>query len=1011
MSCPQCQQSNPVGARFCNHCGARLAVPCQACHRSNPPGSRFCSDCGESLAATTAAARPVASIPPHLAERILTSRGAMEGERKRVTVVLADLKGSMELLADRDPEEARKLLDPVLEGMIEAVHHYEGTVNQVMGDGIMALFGAPLAHEDHALRACYAALRMQERLGRYGDEVQRRHGVPIQIRVGLNSGDVVVRSIGSDLHMDYTAVGQTTHLAARMEQMTKPGSILLTSATLRLVEGHAHVRALGAVPVKGMAEPIDVFELLGAASGRTRLQVAATRGLTRFTGRDAELDVLRTALEHAGRGQGQVVAVVGEPGVGKSRLIWELAHSHRMEGWLVLQASGIAYGKMTPLLPIRELLTTYFGIDATDDARRIREKLTGKLLTLDSRLGAALPAFEALFDLPGDADWKALEPDVQRRRLRDAVKQVLLRESSAQPVLLALDDLHWIDTDTQTLLDSLVESLPGHRVLLLVNYRPEYTHAWGGKTYYSQVRLDPLPAETAETLLEALLGDDPSLSLLTRVLIERSQGNPFFLEESVRALAETGTLVGEPGAYRLSGAMPIVQVPDTVQAILAARIDRLSPEDKHVLQVASVVGVEVPLGLLQDIADRPADAMDAGLARLRAHEFIYETRLFPEVEYTFKHTLTHDVAYASLLQDHRRALHARVVEAIERLYPTRQLEYRDRLVHHAFRGEVWAKAVGYLRNVDAVASPEEIGEVMGGPESPGQLWWVGEHERALRAAERDLAVATSFGDFRGHIAAMCRLGQTHHTLGNLARAAEFFGEVITALDGDVRNDRLGMAALPAVWARSWLAWTLAEQGRFDAALEIGLEGAGLAEAHRHDYSRIQASFGLGKVYLLQARAERAIAVLEPGLVLARVAAIPFMVPFIAGPLGAAYALDGRIDAALAMLEQTIEQSRSIRLRPHDGLRLVWLGDAHRLAGRRDAAAQAVVSALQAVERSGERAHAAHAYRLLGDIAAGNGRDSGATAAYTRALEQAEALGMQPLAARCRQALERPPASE
>jgi len=497
MSCPRCGQPNPPAAKFCSNCGASLELRCPACGHVNAPGGRFCNECGEALRPAAVRGAPQAYTPQHLAARILTSRGALEGERKHVTVLLADLKGSMELLADRDPEEARQLLDPVLERMMEAVHHYEGTVNQVMGDGIMALFGAPLAHEDHAVRACYAALRMQERVGRYADEIQRTHGVPAQIRVGLNSGDVVVRSIGSDLHMDYTAVGQTTHLAARMEQMAKPGSSLLTPATLRLVEGYVRVRSLGPVPVRGLAESVEVFELLGAAPSRTRLQVSAVRGLTRFIGREAELEQLRAALERARAGHGQVVAVVGEPGVGKSRLVLELAHSHRTDGWLVLESSAVSYGKAAPFLPVIELMKSYLGVEDRDDARRVREKLTGKLLTLDEALRPALPALQAILDLPVDAGWKSLGADQQRQCAVDAVRRVLLRESQAQPLLLAFEDLHWIDADTQALLESLVESLPSHRLFLLVNYRPEYRHDWGGKTYYGQIRLDPLAPASA----------------------------------------------------------------------------------------------------------------------------------------------------------------------------------------------------------------------------------------------------------------------------------------------------------------------------------------------------------------------------------------------------------------------------------------------------------------------------------------------------------------------------------
>jgi class 3 adenylate cyclase len=429
-----------------------------------------------------------------LAEKILTSKAAMEGERKQVTVLFADLKGSMELLADRDPEEARQLLDPVLERMMAAVHRYEGTVNQVMGDGIMALFGAPIAHEDHAVRACYAALAMQASVKQYAAEVQRPKGVPIQMRVGLNSGEVVVRAIDSSFHMDYTAVGQTTHLAARMEQMAMPGSILITAGVLRMAGGDVQVKTLRPVPVKGLRAPVDVYEVLGAGPAWTRLQAAAGQGLTRFVGRDRELDHLYRALEQAGRGHGQVVALVGEPGVGKSRLVEECLNSPETQGWLVVETRAMSYSQAIPHFPVIDLLKGHCGIDAGDDPPRRREKVLGTVLGLDAALEPILSPILALLDVPVDeAGWSRLDPAQRRPRILEALKRLLLRESQRQPLLLVVEDLHWIDTETQAFLDSFVETLPAASGLLLVNYRPEYQHGCGGKTYYTQVRLDPLP--------------------------------------------------------------------------------------------------------------------------------------------------------------------------------------------------------------------------------------------------------------------------------------------------------------------------------------------------------------------------------------------------------------------------------------------------------------------------------------------------------------------------------------
>jgi tetratricopeptide (TPR) repeat protein len=464
------------------------------------------------------------------------------------------------------------------------------------------------------------------------------------------------------------------------------------------VHGLVQVTPLGPVPVKGLPAPVQVFELVGAGPARTRLQAFAARGLTPFVGRQAEIAALLQALEQAGAGHGHVVAVIGEPGVGKTRLFHEFTHSSRTQGWLLLESSPTSYGTATSYLPVIDLLKAYFQLENRDDGRRRREKLTGRLLTLDPTLGPTLPAFLTLLEVPvEDPAWHVLEPAQRRQRTLDALKRLLLRESQVQPLLLVFENLHWIDAETQVFLDGLVESLPTARVLLLVNYRPEYEHGWGQKTSYTQLRLDPLPPASAEDLLRSLLGDDVGLEPLTQRLIKRTQGNPFFLEESVRTLVETQVLVGPQGAYRLARALPRIQVPATVQAMLAARIDRLPPEEKQLLQTAAVIGTEVPLALLQVVAETSEEPLRLGLTHLHAAEFLYETRLFPEIEYTFKHALTQQVAYETLLQERRRTLHARIVEALEALAGERMAEQVERLAHHALRGEVWDKALVYCQ--------------------------------------------------------------------------------------------------------------------------------------------------------------------------------------------------------------------------------------------------------------------------------------------------------------------------
>jgi tetratricopeptide (TPR) repeat protein len=573
----------------------------------------------------------------------------------------------------------------------------------------MALFGAPLAHEDHAVRACYAALDMQAAIRRYAEKVRRTHGVEVQIRVGLSSGEVVVGTIGSNLRMAYNAVGQTAHLAARMEQLATPGTVRLTVDTLRLAEGYIEVKSLGLVPVKGLERPIDVYEVIGARPHWARFNTAAARGLTRFVGRENELEAIHQTLARTATARGQVIAIVGEPGVGKSRLVWEVVHSHRVQGWLVLQAGSVSYGKATSYLPIIDLLKGYFCIEDRDGPETVREKLTAKLLTLDRALEGHLPALLSLLDVPtDDLQWSTLDPPQRRRRTLDAVKRLLLRESQVRPLLVVVEDLHWIDSETQAVLDGLVESLPAARLLLLVNYRPEYQHGWGSRTYYRQLMLDPLPAEGAERLLAALLGSDPGLEPLTRLLIAQTEGNPFFLEESVRTLAETGALTGAPGAYQLVRPLPAIHVPATVEAVIAARIDRLSATDKTILQTASVLGKDVPLNLLQAIVEVSEDELRAAIGRLQAAEFLYEAGFLPDIDYTFKHALTHEVTYGSLLQERRRALHVRIVETIERTYPDRLAEHVDRLAHHAFLGEDCAKAVTYLQQAGAKAFARSV---------------------------------------------------------------------------------------------------------------------------------------------------------------------------------------------------------------------------------------------------------------------------------------------------------------
>jgi class 3 adenylate cyclase/tetratricopeptide (TPR) repeat protein len=1031
MQCPACRHENPAQAKFCLECGARLAQRCGHCGTELPQRAKFCLECGQPVGPAAAAQAPFTSpesyTPKHLAEKILTAKGALEGERKRVTVLFADLKGSMELLADRDPEEARNILTPVLVHMMEAVHHYEGTVNQVMGDGIMALFGAPIAHEDHAVRASYAALRMQDSVHRYADEARRAHGVTVQIRVGLNSGDVVVGAIGNDLHMDYTAVGETTHLAARMEQAAHPGTVLIAPATLDLVEGFVAVKSLGPVPVKGLREPVEVYELSGIGPARTRLQAAARRGLTRFVGRAAEIEVLRRSLEHAGAGHGQAVAIVGEAGVGKSRLVWEFTRSHRTHGWLVLESGSVSYGRATSYLPVIELLRAYLGIQERDDQRAIRERVAGKLLTLDRTLEPLLTPLLALLDVPvEDAAWGALDPPQRRQRILEAVKRLLLRESQVQPLLVLFEDLHWIDAESQAWLDSLIESLPTARILLLVNYRPEYQHAWGSKTYYTELRIDPLPPECADELLTALLGQDGMLEPLKRVLIERTAGNPFFLEESVQTLVETQVLVGDQGAYRMPTAPPPAegrpqawQIPATVQAILAARIDRLLPEDKRLLQAAAVIGKDVPFTLLAAIADVPEPSLRRGLTHLQAAELLHETSLFPYLEYTFKHVLTHEVAYGSLLQDRRRALHARIVEALEAHYPDRLAEQVERLGHHASRGEVWEKAVTYLRQAgakalarsayrEAVTSFEQaLAALHPLPDTRQKveraidlrldlrqsLFPLNELAKVWRYLQEAEGLARTLDDPRrlGWVSAYMS-GHHVHTGGHVTEVRTL-AHTVEAVAERLRDVPLQVAAQYYLAAAAYLAGDYRGTERVCRTLMQSLHD----QPTRERFGLVVSPAVMARGTLTRALAERGAfdegdAHGQEAIRIADALDHPFSV--VVGCLDLAYlkTVRGELSQAASLLERAVAQCREWNITTHAPIVMAALGHVYAWSGRVEEGISCLQQALTAYESAGIGFHHSLSVEQLGEVYLLAGQVDSARAGAERAVTLARGRG-------------------
>jgi len=709
MHCQVCGARALPDGLVCARCETPLPARCRYCGFFNAPEARFCGGCGAGLGPPAddedhAAHVLRAATSMHVPARILDASSGIRGERKQVTVMFADIKGSFELIGGDDVEQAQTILDGAIQEMMDAVHRYGGTVNHIMGDGIMALFGAPVGHEDHALRASYAALDMLERF-RLGNERQRRqHGAEVHIRIGLNSGEVVVRAIRNDLTLDYSAVGPTTHLANRMEQLALPGTVRMTAATFGLIEGYVTAQPLGPVPVKGLREPVEVYEISGCPQVVSPYDAMAARGLTPFVGRAAELARLAEVTAAAANGRGQVVGVVGGAGTGKTRLVHHFAGSALPGEWTVLRSGCASFGRTTPWLAVIGLLRDCFGLPDRADPQSVADVIDARFLSADAAADAMRVPLLSLLDVPvEDAEWRRLDPPARRQRTLSAVVDLFLGEAGIRPLLLLVEDLQWADAETHALLERLAERIADRRVLLLVTYRDDGRPGWIGRHRESECRLEALAPDAVEALLTALIGTDPPLAKVKRLLVARADGNPFFLEESVRALVAARVLSGAPGAYRLIGDRPRLDLPATIQAVLAARMDRLSVEDKGLLLAAAVLGADIEPSVLAGALDLHGATVGDGLARLERDGFLARRRIHPEIAYAFRHALIQEVAYASLLHRERRSLHRRLLDVLERRLGERTLQATARLADHAFHGELWPQAIAYDRRVAALA--------------------------------------------------------------------------------------------------------------------------------------------------------------------------------------------------------------------------------------------------------------------------------------------------------------------
>ena len=1035
---------------------------CAQCRETAPPGARFCAYCGVPLP-------PPAHDPERVAE-FLGPRSDLPGERKHVSVLFADVTASMAVLTSHDAEEAAALFDQVVEYMVEAVRRWEGTVTQVLGDGIMALFGAPVAQEDHAIRACYAALRMQQRITAYGDDVQRAHGIPILIRVGLNSGEVVLRPLGSDPSA-LSAVGQTVHLASRLEQLAKPGTVLASTYTIAMTGRRVRTRAIGPVNVKGLAQPVEVFEVVGGVSSTLRAE-SGRRDPAPLVGREEELARLMAALDSVSQGAARFVALGGEAGIGKSRLVGEFLETCRARGAAVFGAKAQPYTRATGRRTGLDLLRSYFGLDRADAPEAVREKVDTAMRALDPELGPHVaPVLWQLGALEARDPFLRADAPSRRQRGFEANFRLIGATARRQPFVLVIGNLQWVDPDAEDSLKLFVNGLTPS-TLVLVTYRPEYDDGWLAGTDALRLHLRSLAPDRAGELLGALLGTDDELIPLKRLLIERAGGNPFFLEESVHDLVQGGALVGEPGRYRLRHSVTSIHVPSTVRSMVEARIDRLPFEDKRVLHCAAVIGEQVPGGLLEAVADLEGEELRAALGRLRRAEFLEEQALFPEPAYGFRHSLTHDVAYGSLLHDRRRALHVRVLAALEELHADELDEIAGPLAHHAMHAERWAQAAHYARRAGlksqanltdraaagffeqalaalahlpddaahralAVDLRDEMARVLvpsgehprivailrdaeviaAGLEDDVRLartlallcsayTEIGNSAGALEAGTRAVALAERVGTAESRVRATYSLAGALRTIGEYRRAVLLLRESLILTAGGPAVQSFGLTGAASVLTRGHLAWSLAELGEFREAVERAEEAIRIAQTAGDAFSQAHAQLALGGTLLRQGRLADAIPVLELGLALSKDA--PFLYPPIAGDLGVIYTRSGRADAGIELVERAVAQAERMGRVGRLSLIVTHLGEAYLFAGRhRDATVQAE-RAMRLARDQGERGNEVYAERLVGLVAAEDDPPRVEVARYHlgAALTLAETLGMRPLVARCHLALGR-----
>jgi predicted ATPase/class 3 adenylate cyclase len=1063
MICPSCQQSNQQTARVCKKCRAPLQSACSSCGTRVSIGHKFCSNCGAPIrSATFSDAADLSLVAP--ATGIRRRGQVLEGERKNVTVLFADILGSTAQIQHLDPEAARDYLDDGVKIMTDAVHEYGGTVFSIEGDGIQALFGAPKADEDHAMLACYAALEIQRRANALPNW---RFG----FRVGINSGEVVVSLGHADFSAGYRATGVAVHLASRLQNLCKPGSIVISAATHRLASGLIEVCPLGRMPIRGMDTDVECYELLSRISPRTSWQRRGPLGMSPFVGRTQEREFARSLAKKAAAGQGQILALIGDPGTGKSRLVFEIANSCRATGWTVVETGAPHFGTGTTLLPISQLLRHVFEIDDRDPASDAADKVENALRRLNIELSHNLPPLLSLLGLsPADPTWQSIEPQERRRWVVDSFVHFMLSFARVEPALIIFEDLQWADDETLALLDRLALELKDGRIFMLITARPEFPRRWTDCPHYHKLSVKPLNKRNTVELTARLLGDDESVRSLQQVLSQWTGGTPLFVEEMVRSLNDEGVLNGETGSFHLTKPQSDLRAPSTLQTVIASRIDRLRSDEKGILQTSAVIGEHIQVSLIQDLTGHSMRKTEQLLNSLVAMGFLQRSRWFGGFGMRFRHSIIHDVTYNTILKERRRELHARALHAIERTYPDRLNEYVEELARQATLGEQWAKAstyyvraaeaavdrsayvqsiefykqglsalchlpddnavlqlrldaeLGQRRAYGAIGASKEAFENLDRCEQLArtlndnrrlteictlkavELCHQGAIDRAIVAGREACSVAEPTHDMSLGSNATVSLGFAYYHHGSFAAAAEALRKVADTIGHDAPHARSGASSTVSVRCLGLLVGSLTFLGDFEAALEYGAQAIEAAEKTNRSIDLGTACYFAGLAHLHKGDFEKAIRVLRRGNAACIKGNVRYMLPWLGCELGYARFLLRHSVSAKELIKESLQQCIAMNLLHGLGRAVIRYAHVCLLLGELAEAHDRAMEALAISRKYHYRAIEVWALQLLGEAKMRRGNLQSGARDLSDALKQATDLGMRPDAAHLRVAL-------